>query len=132
MVVKLQFIEQELIGIKTEQKKCRHLLENQKNLEEEVLHLKSWMRESEVGSVKAGDRAGREGRRFAESRVACLSFESVTGFNSFQHTGNVGYIRCISSSANSSWLGRSLNVVICLSLKFSVYVGRSLWFVLLK
>ncbi|NP_076305.2 ankyrin repeat domain 36 isoform 2 [Mus musculus] len=48
MVVKLQFIEQELIGIKTEQKKCRHLLENQKNLEEEVLHLKSWVRESEI------------------------------------------------------------------------------------
>uniref|UniRef100_A0A8C6HIA1 Ankyrin repeat domain 48 n=1 Tax=Mus spicilegus TaxID=10103 RepID=A0A8C6HIA1_MUSSI len=48
MVVKLQFIEQELIGIKTEQKKCRHLLKNQKNLEEEVLHLKSWMRESEI------------------------------------------------------------------------------------
>ncbi|XP_032772833.1 ankyrin repeat domain-containing protein 26-like [Rattus rattus] len=48
MVVKLQFIEQELIAIKTEQKKCGHLLENQKNLEKEVLDLKSWMREIET------------------------------------------------------------------------------------
>ncbi|XP_059131330.1 LOW QUALITY PROTEIN: ankyrin repeat domain-containing protein 26-like [Peromyscus eremicus] len=46
MVVKLQFIEQELIAIKTEQKKCGHLLTNHKDLEEEVLHLKSWMREN--------------------------------------------------------------------------------------
>ncbi|XP_015847305.1 uncharacterized protein LOC102922011 isoform X6 [Peromyscus maniculatus bairdii] len=46
MVVKLQLIEQELITIKTEQKKCGHLLTNQKDLEKEVLHLKSWMREN--------------------------------------------------------------------------------------
>ncbi|GAB1295773.1 Ankyrin repeat domain 36 [Apodemus speciosus] len=48
MVVKLQFIEQELIAIKTEQKKCGHLLNNQKNLEKEVLRLKRWLRESET------------------------------------------------------------------------------------
>ncbi|XP_076794301.1 uncharacterized protein LOC117712380 isoform X2 [Arvicanthis niloticus] len=48
MVVKLQFIQQELIAIKTEQKKCGHLLKNQKNSEKEVLLLKSWMQESET------------------------------------------------------------------------------------
>ncbi|XP_055480022.1 ankyrin repeat domain-containing protein 26-like [Psammomys obesus] len=45
MVVKLQFIEQELIAIKTEQKKCGRLLKNQESLEEEVLHFRRWMRE---------------------------------------------------------------------------------------
>lgn len=132
MVIKFQFIEQELIGIIIEQKKCRYLFENQKNLEEEVFYLKSWVRESEVGSVKVGDRVGREGRRFVESWVVCLFFEFVIGFNLFQYIGNVGYICCIFFSVNSSWFGRFLNVVICFFLKFLVYVGWSLWFVLLK
>lgn len=48
-VVKLQFMEQELAAIKTEQKKCGRLLENHKNLEEEVLHCRGWMREHAVG-----------------------------------------------------------------------------------
>ncbi|KAL1789637.1 ankyrin repeat domain-containing protein 26-like [Sigmodon hispidus] len=46
MAVKLQFIEQELIVIKTEQKKYGHLFKNHKNLAEKVLHCQSWMREN--------------------------------------------------------------------------------------
>ena len=48
-VVKLQFMEQELAAMKSEQKKCGRLLENHKNLEEEVLHCRGWMRGHAVG-----------------------------------------------------------------------------------
>ncbi|XP_041910978.1 uncharacterized protein LOC119810605 [Arvicola amphibius] len=47
-VVKLQFMEQELAVIKTEQKKCGRLLESHRNLEEDVLHCRGWVREHAI------------------------------------------------------------------------------------
>nr|XP_021488335.1 ankyrin repeat domain-containing protein 26-like [Meriones unguiculatus] len=67
MVVKFQFIEQELIAIKTEQKKCGRLLKNQEHLEEEVLHFRRWMREN---ATQARDQNNIESLRYTNDATA--------------------------------------------------------------
>ncbi|CAO2640480.1 hypothetical protein LEMLEM_LOCUS25360 [Lemmus lemmus] len=71
-VVKLQFMEQELAAIKSEQKKCGCLLQSHKNLEEEVLHCRSWMREH---AIQARDQNNTKDLRYADEVVTISEME---------------------------------------------------------